>query len=126
MVQTVSPHALRLRCRQVVLHQSATRGTMRDATAIIGDVDLLAPLVGLVERLRAEVTKLQERWEELNEDLEDKKRRLRLAEATVELMHRRQEEGPAGDGAPRAEGTGDVLQAAQASLERKPEDAFER
>jgi hypothetical protein len=52
----------------------------------------LAPLVGLVERLRMEVTELQGRWETLGEELADKSRRLRLAEATVQLMQRGQEE----------------------------------
>jgi hypothetical protein len=71
----------------------------------------LAPLVGLVERLRAEVTELQGRWEALGEELEAKRRRLSLAEATVELMLPRQEEakeeeereGVKGVGAPHAE-----------------------
>jgi hypothetical protein len=57
-----------------------------------------APLLGLVERLRAEVTELQGRGEAPDEGLEAKQRRLRLAEATMELMQRRQEEGPAGEG----------------------------
>jgi phage-related minor tail protein len=60
----------------------------------------------LVDALRVEVTGLQGEWEErrreseklrkqveaLGEELEAKRRRLRLAEATVELMQRRQEE----------------------------------
>jgi hypothetical protein len=54
--------------------------------------DRLAPLVGLVERLRGEVTGLQERWEALGEELEAKQRRLRLAEATVELLTQRRGE----------------------------------
>jgi hypothetical protein len=37
-------------------------------------------------RLQEEVTELQERWEALGEELEAKRRRLTLAEATVELM----------------------------------------
>jgi hypothetical protein len=52
----------------------------------------LAPLLGLVERLQGQVTELQGRWEALGEELEAKRRRLRLAEATVELMQRRGEE----------------------------------
>jgi chromosome segregation ATPase len=45
-----------------------------------------------VEQLRGEVTEVQGRWEALGEELEAKRRRLRLAEATVELAQRRQEE----------------------------------
>jgi hypothetical protein len=48
--------------------------------------------LGLVERLRGEVTELQAQWEALGEELEAKRRRLRLAEATVKLMQRREEE----------------------------------
>jgi chromosome segregation ATPase len=71
--------------------------TMGDATAQ-GDEARLAPLVGLVERLRAEVTELQGRWEALGEELEAKRRRLGLAEATVELLQRRQEEAASEEG----------------------------
>jgi chromosome segregation ATPase len=56
------------------------------------DEAALAPLVGLVERLRGEVTELQGRWEALGEELEAKRQRLRLAEATVEMIKRREEE----------------------------------
>jgi hypothetical protein len=59
----------------------------------------LAPLVELVERLRGEVTELHGRWEALGEELEAKRRRLRLAEATVNLMQRRGEEEGAEGGA---------------------------
>jgi hypothetical protein len=84
----------------------------------------VAPLVGLVERLRAEVTELQGRWEALGEELEAKRRRLRLAEATVELMQRRQEEaGSIAGGGGSGRGGGcvprmrrHVSQAAQASV----------
>jgi hypothetical protein len=65
----------------------------------------LAPLVGLVERLRGEVTELHKRWEALGEELEAKRRRLRLAEATVELVQRRQEE-PAQEGGEEGEAEG--------------------
>jgi hypothetical protein len=51
----------------------------------------LAPLVGLVERLRGEVMGLQEQWEALGEELEAKRRSLKLAEATIELLQRRQD-----------------------------------
>jgi hypothetical protein len=81
-----------------------------------------APLLALVDRLRADVTELQDRWEALGEELEAKQRSLRLAEATVELMKRRQgmaaaaqAEGPEGGGVPRAEVEEDVSQTAQAS-----------
>jgi hypothetical protein len=57
-----------------------------------GTTEHMAPLVGLVERLRAEVTELEERWETLGGELEAKRRRLKLAEATVELVEGRQEE----------------------------------
>jgi hypothetical protein len=80
----------------------------------------LAPLMGLVERLRAEVTELQGRWEALGEELEAKRRKFRLAEATVELLQRQQEAakeeketGPEEGGA-MIEGES-VPQAAQAS-----------
>jgi hypothetical protein len=84
----------------------------------------LAPLVGLVERLRGEVTELQEEWEALGEELETQRRRLRLAEATVEMMQRRQKEaapsqeveGAGGGGAMLADDDKDVPQAAQASV----------
>jgi hypothetical protein len=82
----------------------------------------LAPLVGLVDRLRGEVTELQGRLEALGEELEAKRRRLSLAEATMELMRRRQEEAapeeqaePAGGGLLCALGEEHVSQAAQAS-----------
>jgi hypothetical protein len=75
------------------------------------EVPPLGPLVGLVERLRAEVTELQGPWVALGEELEAKRRRLRLAEATVEVVQRRgkeaareeEGEGPGGDGALYAE-----------------------
>jgi hypothetical protein len=74
-----------------------------------GDEATLAPLTRLVDRLRGEVTELQGRWEALGEELEAKRRRLRLAEATMQLMQRRGEEaaeeekGAEGGGALRAE-----------------------
>jgi hypothetical protein len=69
-----------------------------------------------VGRLRAEVTELQGRWEALGEELEAKRQRLRLAEATMELMERQQEE-KAGNGAVHAEGgLEDVPHPAQASV----------
>jgi TolA-binding protein len=40
----------------------------------------------LVEELRKEVVELQGQWTELNEKLEDKRGRLRLAEATLEVL----------------------------------------
>jgi hypothetical protein len=52
---------------------------MGDATANLGDEDRLAPLKGLVDRLRAEVTELQGGREALGEEL---RARLRLSEAT--------------------------------------------
>jgi hypothetical protein len=72
-----------------------------------GDLKRLAPVVGLVDRLRAEVTELQGRWEALGEKLEAKRWRLRLAEATVKLLQRQDDkaaapeearEAPAGGG----------------------------
>jgi hypothetical protein len=66
----------------------------------------LAPLVGLVDRLRAEVTELQGRWEALGEELEAKRRRLGLAEAAVELLQRRQEEAASEEGEEGAAGGG--------------------
>jgi chromosome segregation ATPase len=96
--------------------------------------DPLAPLSGLVERLRAEVTELQERWETLSEELEAKRQKLRLAEATVEALQRRgraaapsqekeqeeeeeEEEKPAGGGGRHAEVIPENMsQAAQASV----------
>jgi hypothetical protein len=98
---------------------------MGDATIPHSHEDHLAPLVGLVDRLRAEVTELQWRWEALGEELEVKRRRLRLAEATVELMERGQEEeaAPASQEELPAEGAAvhageeeGVSQAAQASV----------
>jgi hypothetical protein len=75
-----------------------------------GDEATLAPLTGLVDRLRGKVTELQGRWEALGEELEAKRRRLRLAEATMELLQRRgdeaeqeEEKGAEGGGASRAE-----------------------
>jgi hypothetical protein len=53
--------------------------------------ETLAPLVGLVDRLRAEITELG-RSEPLGEELETKRQRLMLAEATVELLTRGKEE----------------------------------
>jgi hypothetical protein len=95
-----------------------------EATAAHSEETPLAPLVGLVERLRGEVTELQGRREALGEELEAKRRRLRLAEATVELLQRRGEEeagqeeegGPGGRGALRADAEEYVSQAAQASV----------
>jgi hypothetical protein len=73
--------------RSKLIKRGATRSIMgnRDETP-------LGPLVGLVERLRGEMVELQGRWEALGEELETQRRRLRLAEATVELMQRRQKE----------------------------------
>jgi hypothetical protein len=92
---------------------------MGDARAQ-GDVKRLAPLVGLVERLRAGVTELQGRWEALGKELEAKRRELGSAEASMEVMKTRQEEaaveegeGAAGDGVVRAEDQECVSQAAQ-------------
>jgi hypothetical protein len=66
---------------------------MGDNAPAQGDEDL-APLMGLVERLRGEVTVLQEA---LGEELKVKRRRLRLAEATVELLQARGEEAAQGE-----------------------------
>jgi chromosome segregation ATPase len=52
----------------------------------------LAPLLNLVDRLRGEVTDLNGRWNALGEELEAKRGRLRLAEATMELMQRQEDE----------------------------------
>jgi hypothetical protein len=52
------------------------------------DEEPMRPLRDLVDRLRVEVTELQGRLEALNEELEDKRRRLRHAEATLELQER--------------------------------------
>jgi hypothetical protein len=71
-----------------------------------GDEGRLAPLVGLVERLRAEVTELQGRWEALGEELEAKRRRLGLAEATRELINMRQEDGTSRENEAAARGWG--------------------
>jgi hypothetical protein len=65
---------------------------MGDDASAHNDEAPLAPLLGLVDRLRGEVTELQGRWEALGEELEAKRRRLKLAEATVELLQRRGEE----------------------------------
>jgi hypothetical protein len=51
----------------------------------------LAPLLGLADRLRGEVTELQGRWEALGEELEAKLQRLKLVEATLELVRQRGE-----------------------------------
>jgi vacuolar-type H+-ATPase subunit I/STV1 len=95
---------------------------MGDGMASINEASL-APLVSLVDRLREEVTELQESWEALGEELEAKRQRLRLAEATVELMQRQEEETateeqaePAGGGLPRALGEEHVSHADQASV----------
>jgi hypothetical protein len=74
----------------------------------------LAPLRCLMERLRAEVTELQGRWDALGEELEAKRRRLELAEATVELLQRR-EEDEGGEGVLRP----NALKTAQASVEKE-------
>jgi hypothetical protein len=66
----------------------------------------LAPLVSLVNRLRGEVTELQGRWEALGEDLEAKRRRLRLAEATTELVQRREGEAAGAEGGKESAGDG--------------------
>jgi hypothetical protein len=99
----------------------------------------LGPLVGLVDRLRGDVTELQEEWEALRsealqealgEELEGKRGRLKLAEATMELVLQRQqaekdddddddeeeEDEPAGGVALRAGDEESVSQAAQASV----------
>jgi hypothetical protein len=79
----------------------------------------LAPLVGLVERLRAEVTQMQGR-EALGEELEAKRRRLKLAEATVELLMRpREEEEAVVQGEEGAEGVCGALPQ-EKSLTSKP------
>jgi hypothetical protein len=110
-----------LSCVPLAKDQTALRDeTTGDVTAQ-GDEERLAPLV---DRLIAEVTELQGRWEALGEELEAKRRRLGLAEATMELLQRRQEEaaseegggGVAGGGVGRAEDNEGHSQAAQASL----------
>jgi hypothetical protein len=89
---------------------------MGDATANL-DADRLAPLLSLVDRLRAEVTELQGRWEALGEELEAKRGRLRLAETTMELMQRRQEEEAASEEQGERKGpTEQGERAAQASI----------
>jgi hypothetical protein len=72
----------------------------------------LAPLVGLVDRLREELTELQWRGEALGEELEAKRLRLRLAEATVELLQRPRGEEAAPSLEARVEGGG-VLDAGE-------------
>jgi chromosome segregation ATPase len=78
---------------------------MGDATAS-SDEDRLAPLVGLVERLRAGVTELQGRWEALGKELEAKRGRLGSAEASLELVNTRQDEAASGQQEQAAEGGG--------------------
>jgi hypothetical protein len=53
-----------------------------------------APLVALVDQLRGEVADLQGQWEALGEELEDKRWRLKLAEATVKMVQQRHERPP--------------------------------
>jgi hypothetical protein len=60
---------------------------MGDEATTQSDQAPLAPLVGLVDRLRAEVMEMEGRWEALGEELEAKRRKLRLAEATVGGAH---------------------------------------
>jgi hypothetical protein len=74
-------------------------------------------------RLQEEVTELQGRWEALGEELEAERRKFRLAEATVELLERQDEEaalrdkeGAAGAGVLQSEDDEDASQAAQVSV----------
>jgi hypothetical protein len=80
------------------------------------DEACMATLMRLMERLRADMV-------ELGEKLEVKQRKLRLAEATMELLKRRQAEaaasqaeGPEGGDVMRAEGEESELHASQASV----------
>jgi hypothetical protein len=59
---------------------------MADDARAHSDDPLLTPLVGLVDRLRAEVEELQGRWEALGEELEGKRRRLRLGGHRAEIL----------------------------------------
>jgi hypothetical protein len=76
---------------------SKLAGIIRGGTAAKGDegASSLAPLVGLVERLRVEMTELQGRGEGLDEELEAVRERLGIAEATLERMPPPQEEAAA-------------------------------
>jgi hypothetical protein len=94
---------------------------MGDDATVTSDEGPLAPLVALVNRLRADVAELQGRWEELGEELEAKRRRLGLAEVTMERIKQRQEEAPQAEEGQeglegvRAQDEENVSQAAQAS-----------
>jgi TolA-binding protein len=74
--------------------------------AMADDPEPLAPLRGLVERLREEVEEMQERLEDLSEELEAKRRRLKLAEATLELQLRPETVSSGEDGEEQGEGAG--------------------
>jgi hypothetical protein len=84
--------------------------------------DPLAPLLGLIGELRSGVTELQGRWEALGEELEAKRRRLRLAEATWELIRQRQGEDKthAEDGMLDAENEDDVQVRVTSSAVEEP------
>jgi hypothetical protein len=55
-------------------------------------------LRALAERLRGEVTEMQERWEALGEELEAKRRGLRIVEGTLELLQQRHDTAQAQEG----------------------------
>jgi hypothetical protein len=101
---------------------STQKAKMSDARSDI-DEQTLAPLLGVVDRLQAEVAELEMQWKTLEWMLETKRRSLRLAEATVERMQRRQEEaaqqeeGGAGGGVVLRAGEEELIsQVSQASL----------
>jgi hypothetical protein len=69
----------------------------------------LAPLMGLVDRLREEGADLQEEWEALGVELEAKRCALSLAESTLEELQKTAscEGGSASQEPPGAEGASD-------------------
>jgi hypothetical protein len=76
--------------RQMAVLAEATVELLTRGGAV--EEETLAPLVGLVDRLRAETTELQGRWEALREELESKRQMPKFVEATVELLTRVKEE----------------------------------
>jgi hypothetical protein len=82
----------------------------------VEDQETLAALLGLLSHLRADVAKRQREWETLGAELEAKGRRLRLVEATVELLQRREDKEVDGGNVMHAAEDEDVSQEARVSM----------
>jgi hypothetical protein len=97
-----------------------------DSQAEGEDQETLAALVGLLSHLQADHAERQREWEALGAELKAKGRRLRLVEATVELLQRRRQREPGGGKVMHAAEDEDASREAQVSMRCQMRASYRR